>query len=288
MDVIAYYTESVLNNAMKIYILRDPFIDPYFDEYVENMGYHFENRGYTLEKIDRPLSLDTKDPSIVLFFWTSWKGDLHVFPQHTYILANTEQLTCPDQMKQVRDYLSRYPRMLYADYSTANLKLLNTDRPSAHLPFVYQPLYASFQPLPKQIPLLFYGTPSDYRKELCSKYGANVVALFGSARDRMIRLSKCVLNIHCTTDYRVFESMRIYHAIYLGTPVFLGDESLEEDLVLSDTAKQYLLTSSEVPTLPPIDPKEETEIGRRAIDSFISRLSLPRPKDPSTSEQHRH
>lgn len=265
---------------MKIYILRNPYIDPYFDEYVDNMGYHFENRGYTMEKLDDPAYLENAEPSIVLFFWTSWKGDLHVFPQHTYVLVNTEQLTRPDQLKQVQGYLARYPCMLYADYSTANLKIVNTDHPSAHLPFVYRPFYTTFRPLAKQIPLLFYGASSDYRKNLCRQYNATVLALFGSGRDRMIRLSKCVLNIHCTTEYQVFESMRIYHAIYLGTPVFLGDESLEEDLVLSETAKKYLLTSPEVPDLPPLNPTEETEIGRQAIDRFISCLSLPTPTDP--------
>lgn len=263
---------------MKIHILRNPYIDPYFDEYVENMGYHFGKRGYTLEKIDNSPCLEHLESSIVFFFWTSWKGNLQTFPQHTYILVNTEQLSRPDQLKQVQGYLANHPEILYADYSTANLKILKADRLSAHLPFVYRPFYTTFQPLAKQIPLLFYGAPSDYRKDLCSKYNATVLALFGSSRDRMIRLSKCVLNVHCTPEYQVFESMRIYHAIYLGTPVFLGDESLEEDLVLSETAKKYILKTPEVPDLPPLNPTEETEIGRRAIDEFISRLSLPIPK----------
>lgn len=265
---------------MKIHILRNPYIDPYFDEYVDNMEYHFQKRGYTLEKLDNSLCLKNAESSIVLFFWTSWKGDLQVFPQHTYVLVNTEQLTRPDQLKQVEGYLANYPEMLYADYSTANLKIVKTDRRSAHLPFVYRPFYTTFQPLAKCIPLLFYGAPSEYRKKLCSQYKATVLALFGSARDRMIRLAECVLNVHCTPEYQVFESMRIYHAIYLGTPVFLGDESLEEDLVLSETAKTYILKSPQVSKLAPLDPTEETEIGRRAIDLFISRLSLPTPTAP--------
>lgn len=265
---------------MKIYILRNPFIDPYIDEYVRNAEYFLKQRGYTLEWVSECSDVQNKSAGIVFFFWTSFQQPLVTFPEHMYVLINTEQLTRPDQLKRVQTYLTDFPNMLYADYSTANLKILQTDRKCGHLPFVYHPVYAEKRPLPKHIALLFYGAMSDYRQEICIRHKATVVSTFGSARDRMIRLSKCVLNAHYNPSYQVFESMRIHHAIYLGTPVFLGDESLEEELVLSETAKKYLLKSPEVPPLSPLDPAEETEIGRRAIDTFISCLSLPTPTAP--------
>lgn len=267
---------------MKIYVLWNPAIEGYFEEYVTNMGYHFKKRGYSIVWVSKSADLESADSGIVLFFWTSFREELKTFPQHTYILVNTEQLSRPDQLEQIRAYLAKHPELLYADYSTANLAVVNTDRPAAHLPFVYHPAYALERSLPKAIPLLFYGLQSDYRKEICSKYGAFVVSKFGRDRDRFIRMSKCVLNAHCDSTYQMFESMRVYHAIYLGTPVFVADSSHPETLILSDTAKKYILSSPNVPDLPPLNPTEELAIGEKAIDDFIFRLSLPTQTGPSS------
>ena len=264
---------------MKIYIVRAPFAHRYIVEYMQNAEYYFNRRGYTYVWLDTLEELPA-EPSIVFFFHTSYTRPLPQQTSHRIFLMNTEQLSNPVMLERMRDLLARHPFAGYVDYSMDNMERLNPACPHGWLPFVYHPSYAEKKPFPRVIPLLFYGWLSDYRKQLCEQYGATYVELYGDERDRKIRMSKCVLNAHFVQNYTIFESMRIHHAIFLGTPVFLPDCEPEKVSCLSDTAKKYLLKTPEVPDLPPLNPAEELERGNQAIDTFISCLSLPTPTAP--------
>lgn len=262
---------------MRLYIVRAPFAHRYIVEYIHNAEYYLGAIARWYDSFDALPA----EPGIVMFFYTSFLEPIRGYEAHRVLLVNTEQLTIPTNRMYVEKVLADHPSFSYVDYSMDNLEMLELKCPWAWLPFLYHPRYASVSPLNRIVPLLFYGWLSDYRKRLCDQYQAKHVELYGSERDRMIRMSKCVLNIHFSESHKVFESYRIHHAIFLGTPVFLADCEPERVSCLSDTAKMYLLKSPDVPALPPLNPTDELEIGRRIVATFISRLSLPTQTDLS-------
>lgn len=276
---------------MKFFIVRLRQVDAYAIEYYSALTYFLRDAGHKVVTTTWETLPDT--PGIILYFHSGFYGipdDVNIRGRHI-VLMNLEQMT----RKNYRDFtiqmLTKYPQMLYADYSTANLDILEKELGwrGIWLPYFHHPQMAPPSTDPRTRDLLFFGCMSHERASICKQYGADVISAFLDERDREVRKSKCVLNCHYSKEYGVFESLRAYHAIYHGTPVFTPDESLPETCFLSASNRAYLLKTLPVPDdLPPLDFTEEHEKARFLVELFIQVFhpSSPTPTDPSTSDNH--
>jgi len=226
---------------MHIALVRTPIVDIYIKEYVESLLYYLGTLGHT-----SIVSTWEEHPiaDAYLYFHTAWYCPPPEMPRKV-VLVNVEQLTRPDYSAFTLDLLEKYPNMLYADYSTANLNIVRAacGRNGFWLPYFYTPQLQCLSSTAKCIDLLFNGSMSDQRKALCDQYGATVLEVFGAARDAAIAQARCVFNCHYSTVYGIFESLRAYHSVYLGVPVFSPDASLPEECYLSPTNRKWLLST---------------------------------------------
>jgi hypothetical protein len=156
------------------------------------------------------------------------------------------------------------------------------------MPYFFNPEYLKhFGVVSRDINTFFFGgfSYSANRQSKLKPFNAYCREdVFGAERDSLIRRSKLVLNVHYADNYGVFESLRAYHAIYLGTPVYSLDTSLPEQCFLGKDAQRYLLTSPNIPNdLPELTFEYEIESARNMIGEFteLLRSSLSIAEDPS-------
>jgi len=257
---------------MKFTIVRLRQIDAYAIEYYSALTYFLRDAGHTVITTTWDMFPDSTD--VVLYFHSAFYGipdDVNLRGKHI-VLMNLEQLTRKDFFEFTKHMLKGYPQMHYADYSTANLDIMESELGwrGSWLPYFHHPQMDVPSTDPRTLDLLFYGCMSHERASFCQQYGASIITAFQEERDAAIRTARCVLNCHCTKDYGIFESLRAYHAIYHGTPVFTPDASLDETCFLSGSNRLYLLKSLPVPNnLPPVDFSEEHEKARVLVDIFI-------------------
>lgn len=257
---------------MHFAIVRLRQVEAYAIEYYNAIAHYLREAGQTV-------SISTweglpDDAHVILFFHTGFYGipdDVNLRGKHI-VLMNLEQLTRKNYLEFTKKMLEVNPQMLYADYSTANLDILESE-------MGWRGMWVPYMPVPdmpvstesRSTELLFYGCMSHERASICRRYGATTISAFMEERDNAIRKAKCVLNCHFAKDYKVFESLRAYHAIYLGTPVFTADESLPECCFLSGNNQRYLLKTLPVPDdLPPLDFTEEYARSRIVVESLIN------------------
>lgn len=261
---------------MHFAIVRRREVEPYAIEYYGAIAYYLREAGHEVTVCIWDTLPETAE--VILYFHSGFYG----IPDNVYlrgkhiVLMNTEQLTRKNYLEFTKKMLEVNPQMLYADYSTANLDILEDE-------FGWRGMWIPYMPIPgtpisnepRSTDLLFYGCMSSERAAICRKYGATVLSAFMHERDDAIRKARCVLNCHFNKEYRVFESMRVYQAIYLGTPVFVADESLPESCFLSANNQRYILKTLPVPDdLPPLDFTEEYVRSRIVIRSLLT-LFLP-------------
>lgn len=276
---------------MKFAIVRLRQVDAYAVEYYTALTYFLRDAGHTVITTTWDTIPDTID--VALYFHSGFyriPDDVNLRGRHV-VLMNLEQLTRKDYLAFTKEMLTKYPQMHYADYSTANLDLMETTLGwrGSWLPYFHHPTMAAASTDPRTTAMLFYGCMSHERASVCKQYGASVITAFTEERDAAIRKAACVLNCHYSKEYGVFESLRAYHAIYHGTPVFTPDESLPETCFLSVSNRAYLLKTLPVPhDLPPLDFTEEHEKARMLVDVFtqVFHPSSPTRMDPSTFGSH--
>jgi len=274
---------------MKFFIVRLRQVDAYAIEYYNALTYFLREAGHTVVTTMWETLPDT--PGIVLYFHSGFyriPEDVSVRGRQI-VLMNLEQMTRKDYRTFTLEILKTYPQMLYADYSTANLDILEKELGwrGFWLPFFHTPEMPPPSTDPRTTDLLFFGCMSHDRAALCKQYNAHVIVAFMNERDDAIRKAKCVLNCHYSKEYGVFESLRAYNAIYHGTPVFTADESLPETCFLSASNRAYLLKTLPVPDdLPPLDFTEEHEKARMLVEIFtqVFHPSSPTQTDPSSSD----
>lgn len=257
---------------MKFVFVRLRQVDAYIVEYCTALTYFLEEAGHTVHTSTWETLPDYFD--VVLYFHTGFfkiPDDVNLRGKHI-VLINLEQLTRRTYLDFTKEMLAEYPQMLYADYSTANLDILEADLGwrGIWLPFFHCPSMPPPSTESRTTPLLFFGSMSSERSQICKQYDATVISAFANERDAAIRTARCVLNCHYWKDYRVFESLRAYNAVYHGTPVFSADESLPETCFLSPTNRAYLLKTLPVPDdLPPLNFDEEHAKARLIVETFI-------------------
>jgi hypothetical protein len=274
---------------MKFHIVRLRQVDVYAVEYYSALAYFLRDAGHKVITTTWETLPDTAE--VILYIHSGFYGipaDVNVRGKHI-VLMNLEQMTRKNYLDLTKSMLIKYPQMMYADYSTANLDIMEKELGwrGMWLPYFHHPQMATPSTEPRSTDLLFYGCMSHERSVFCKQYGAHVIAAFMNERDSAIRKARCVLNCHYGNDYGVFESLRAYHAVYHGTPVFTPDESLEETCFLSAANRAYLLRTLPVPDdLPPLDFAEEHEKARMLVDIFIRSFhpSSPTRMDPLSSD----
>jgi hypothetical protein len=257
---------------MKFVIVRLRQADAYLTEYCAALSYFLVEAGHTVHTSTWETIPDYYD--VVLYFHTGFYGipdDVNLRGKHI-VLINLEQMTRQPYLDFTKSLLKAYPQMLYADYSTANLDILEQELGwrGLWLPYFHSPSMPPPSTDSRTIPLLFFGCMSSGRSQICKQYDATVLHAFADERDAAIRKARCVLNCHYGKDYRVFESLRAYQSVYHGTPVFSADESLPETCFLSAANRAYLLKTLPVPDdLPPLNFDEEHAKARLLVETFI-------------------
>lgn len=276
---------------MKFAVVRLRQVDAYAIEYYSAITYYLRELGHSV--IHTTWESLPNDCDVILYFHSG----MYRIPEDQeltckqVVLMNIEQLTRKDYLEFTKEVLKKHPSMMYADYSTANMDIMRRELSiiGRWIPYLHYPGMLPPSTEPRTNNLLFFGCMSHERASICKKYGATVITAFMDERDAAIRKAKCVLNCHFSKDYRIFESMRAYHSVYMGTPVFIADDSLSESCFLSERNQAYLLKALPVPDdLPELDFTDEDMRGRDIIRAFANsfRPSSPTPMDLSVSDNH--
>ncbi len=158
--------------------------------------------------------------------------------KYKIFLLNTEQATVPRYVKRTISDVHHY-KVPVIDYSLENISLLRKRLPGTvfiHLPFPFRPREAI--PKSKDVVSLI---SSQYRRQVCKSVKmpiANFCGKWGAPRDQLISSSKILLNIHHhPQDYRIFESIRCYHALEMRTLV-ISEPSVDKSQIL---LKDYII-----------------------------------------------
>lgn len=277
---------------LRFAFIRNPDLDKYILEYTNPLFYYLKESGHGVIPCTWDDLPETFDVGLFFNLADTTVNALNN-QDHLFVLMNIEQLTRSKLYTLAVEYFNECPNLLHVDYSSANIGILHDTvgiSNSFHLP----PLHTPNMPKAKQyrksersIDLLFYGSISDNRLSECIRYGATQINAFNDERDICVRESKAVLNTHYDETYNIFESLRVYDAIYNGTPVLVTDTSLPENHYLSDESMKYIVNRLEdIPEeLPRLDFVEENAKSRNIVDNFINfcHLSLPRHLDPYSS-----
>ena len=274
---------------MRFWIVREiRLVDKFIRDYYIALSWYLREAGHTVEVTT--LESVPSDPGIYLFFHSGLPCPDTIPSNQLWVLMNLEQLTRLEYLQHTVHILAKYPKMLYADYSTANLEIIRSHiwRTGLWMPYFFNPEYLKpFGVVSRDINTFFFGgfSYSANRQSKLKPFNAYCREdVFGAERDSLIRRSKLVLNVHYAANYGVFESLRAYHAIYLGTPVYSLDTSLPEQCFLGKDAQRYLLTSPNIPDdLPELTFEYEIESARNMIGEFteLLRSSLSIAEDPS-------
>lgn len=150
-------------------------------------------------------------------------GDCKVF------LLNTEQATVATVGATITA-INRH-KVYVLDYSLENISILHTKCPKAtliHFPFPFKPTVKK-----KSAQNTFVGLlSSKYRHDSVGKLPVqNFKGMWGRHRDNLIAKSKILVNVHYNQNYKIFESIRCYHALEMQTLV-VSQTSFNNNLVL--------------------------------------------------------
>lgn len=147
------------------------------------------------------------------------------------LILNTEQATVERYTTRLVADVRRY-NVPVVDYSIENISLLQQRLPDTI--FIHFPFPPTFEkPCDKDHDVISL-ISSQHRRQVCNSLGVPVVNFsgkWGIARDTLIKKSKILVNLHHQPrDYRIFESIRCYHALELGTLV-VSDYSVNVNLL---------------------------------------------------------
>lgn len=147
-------------------------------------------------------------------------------------LLNTEQATSDRYLRVVINDVQRY-KVPVIDYSLENISILRTKLPNTK--FIHLPFPIRYNPtLPKKNGIVSL-LSSAHRRKIGKNVGSQIVNFmgkWGEQRDALIRNSKILLNIHYKPiEYNIFESIRCYHALEMGT-IVVSEPSYDHSKIL--------------------------------------------------------
>ena len=214
---------------MKINVAR-PMKDehsPLFIELAELIEYSARSAGFTVTTTLGDFDLNSKNILISHFFD---ENILRELPSDSVIL-NTEQLFSGDTENDLNliwsdEIVNLAKRFHIWDYSEKNCDIFRSLGINARLfEFGYQPeLERIRRSYLKPIDVLFYGSLNQRRLEIldeCRRRNLKVkhlYGIYGSERDRFIRKSKVVLNLHYHPS-QIFEIVRVHYLVNNNIPV---------------------------------------------------------------------
>lgn len=162
----------------------------------------------------------------------NWKiyRELHNTERDLFLM-NTEQMTVPLYFNKVKDDIIK-ANIPVIDYSIENILLLKSLVPD--IDFIHLPFPIIFEDFKKKSNDLISLKNSTYRKRVINSIELNITDFKGKwtvERDEIIRDSKILINIHHSPQYRIFEGIRCYHALEMGTLV-ISEPSIKMDHIL--------------------------------------------------------
>lgn len=152
-----------------------------------------------------------------------------------FALLNTEQLSVEKYRKRVWQDINRY-KVPVIDYSEENIFFLKKEYPwlkIIHFPF---PISFNSQLDQKKTKLIISLQNSNDRKRICHKIGNinDFQNKWEKERNNLISEHKILLNLHYDKNYKIFESIRCYHALELKTLVISEPSIFQNELMLYD------------------------------------------------------
>lgn len=152
--------------------------------------------------------------------------------QRRVFVLNTEQATVSKYTNNFVASVRRY-NLPVIDYSLENILLLQKQLPTTT--FIHFPFPIKFQINKEKVRDVISLLSSPHRKQICNGLGVpvcNFLGKWGRDRDNLVKNSKLLVNLHHNpSEYRIFESIRCYHALELGTLV-ISEHSVNEDALL--------------------------------------------------------
>lgn len=150
-------------------------------------------------------------------------------------LFNTEQVTVSSRLlEKVFSNIKSFGLPII-DYSIENIKLLQKLFPNRN--FIHLPFPIIFEKFVEKEYDLTTLESSKHRKTVSASIERKIEDFSGkwsNERDDIIRKSKILLNIHHSKLYCVFESIRCYHALEMGTLVISEPSVYMNDVLFND------------------------------------------------------
>lgn len=180
-------------------------------------------------------SIDLEFPEIPI--WVGLYPNINISEKCIYY--NTEQLSRQNMLNQIIDISKNNNILEIWDYSLANIEILkiNNIKNVKHVPLESPQWYInkikSFQKSSYDYDIGFCGYLSERRNKILKELKErgvkiNIIELWGDERDKELAKCKIILNIHCSDDYKIFESARCEPWLKLGIPV-ISENSLDDD-----------------------------------------------------------
>ena len=139
---------------------------------------------------------------------------LYNYPHEKLFLVNTEQLTRQTEL----NHIITYPNDIkIIDYSLANIDILtsygNMRQTIYHIP--YSPIQSEIYNYEKIYDVCMIAPNSKRRTDIVDKI-PNINTIYGwyDDRDNMLFKHKILVNVHCHTDFNIFESIRCNRCIF--------------------------------------------------------------------------
>lgn len=242
------------NNIKKIFI----FTTLYTTVFANNLKEYFntlniESTIYEKVMTDEIINMCVNDPNLYLFIICPqkiFKNYIGNIPQNKYIIYQTEQYNqaC---IPKINDILLENALCVF-DYSENNLNYFNNIiKEKIHIlsPLIDKKII--YSTTKKDIDILFVGSLNERRKTIINKIReyieknnlnykfTNVEKTFGDDLYRIIKRSKCVINLHYYQN-SLFEVFRIHDMLNYDCKIISEKPEMQEELYLIDKYKKII------------------------------------------------
>jgi hypothetical protein len=211
---------AVAANAVNLVTIRPPgwVHAAATDDVAASLRYGLALSGVAVTRSDNQLLAGRLN--LVLGAHLSGEPELFARPQSNAVVFNTLALV-PEVLAAQPGYAAMLPRLRVWEDSPANLRTLAAlgCRDARHVPLGYAPSMTRLEPYAEpEIDVLFYGAETPRRLRIWQRFARSGLRLawahasYGAERDRLLRASRLVLNMHAHEE-SVLETGRILYPL---------------------------------------------------------------------------
>lgn len=139
---------------------------------------------------------------------------------------NTEQLTVSSKLEEYNTTINSGKNIDIFDYSLYNISISGKGTFLPYLENKKETNYLkSLMPCKKEYDIAIIGHMSPHRQEIIDKlkqqgYSVYFIVGWGNLRDKEIAKCKCIVNLHYTDEYQIYEVIRCNRWQFAGMPIY--------------------------------------------------------------------